>query len=182
MANILDFSSFMAKNWIWLVVIGAVIFVAAIISIILLTRKPKQEEAKEEEKVEYKEEPVVEAEATEESASEAEEPAPAKALTKSATKKTSSTKKTVKAEEPKEEVKEKKKVEKYSVVYSKEDKMWVVKKSGTNRSNRKFKLKADAIAYAEKVAEKNDMTFSVKSMKGKFQKVKTNSKSETSQD
>ena len=181
MANILDFSSFMAKNWIWLVVIGAVIFVAAIISIILLTRKPK-EEPKEEEKVEYKEEPVVEAEATEESASEAEEPAPAKAVTKSATKKTSSTKKTVKAEEPKEEVKEKKKVEKYSVVYSKEDKMWVVKKSGTNRSNRKFKLKADAIAYAEKVAEKNDMTFSVKSMKGKFQKVKTNSKSETSQD
>ena len=82
-------------------------------------------------------------------------------------------KKTVKAE-PKEEVDasemEKARAQKYMVTYDKENKDWVIKKTGAVKASKRCKTKKEALEIVEKLAENQDLNVSVKKKDGKFQK------------
>ena len=85
-------------------------------------------------------------------------------------------KKTVKKETPKveesneqsEEVKTKN--QKYMVIYDKEKKDWVIKKTGAAKASKRCKTKKEALEFVEKYAENQDLNVSVKKKDGKFQK------------
>ena len=80
-----------------------------------------------------------------------------------------------KQEEPVEEVKER--AQKYMITFDKEDKMWVVKKTNAKKASKKFKTKAEAYTYAERLANDRDMALTVKKKDGKFQKAENAKKS-----
>ena len=60
--------------------------------------------------------------------------------------------------------------QKYMVTYDKEDKTWVVKKTGATRASKRCKTKKEAMEVAERLAENQDLNISVKKKDGKFQK------------
>ena len=60
--------------------------------------------------------------------------------------------------------------QKYMVTYDKENKEWVVKKTGAARASRRCRTKAEALEVAEHLAESQDLNLTVKKKDGKFQK------------
>ena len=68
-----------------------------------------------------------------------------------------------------EEVK-KERAQKYMVTYDKENKDWVVRKTGSQRASKRCKTKKEAMEVAERLAESQDLNLSVKKKDGKFQK------------
>ena len=72
---------------------------------------------------------------------------------------------------------EKVRAQKYMITYDKEEKLWVVKKTNAKKASKKFKTKADAYEYAERLATERDMALTVKKKDGKFQKAENAKKS-----
>ena len=60
--------------------------------------------------------------------------------------------------------------QKYMVVYDKENKDWVIKKTGAQRASKRCKTKKEALEVAERLAENQELNLSVKKKDGKFQK------------
>ena len=60
----------------------------------------------------------------------------------------------------------------YRVVYDKEAKIWRLKKDGAKRVIKNFDTKAEALEYAKRISEKNEMGLTVHKKDGKFQKKK----------
>ena len=76
----------------------------------------------------------------------------------------------------KKEVKQPEKKEmkqKYMVTFDKEEREWVIKKTGAERASRRCKTKAEAMEIVKTLSENQDLSISVKKKDGKFQK-KTN--------
>ena len=74
-------------------------------------------------------------------------------------------------EETVEEVKETKpKTQKYMVTYDKDNKEWVVKKTGASRASKRCKTKKEAMEVAERLAASQELNLTVKKKDGKFQK------------
>ena len=129
----------------------------------------KQEPAKKEIKEEKVKEPVKAKKVVKE---KTEEPVEAKKP-----KATKVKKEEVKQEPAKEEIKEepeaeekKERAQKYMVTYDKEQKDWVVKKTGASRASKRCKTKKEAMEVAERLAESQDLNLTVKKKDGKFQK------------
>ncbi|MDY2696482.1 MAG: DUF2188 domain-containing protein [Eubacteriales bacterium] len=76
--------------------------------------------------------------------------------------------KPVEETEQAEEVKVKN--QKYMVVYDKEKKDWVIKKTGAAKASKRCKTKKEALEFVEKYAENQDLNVSIKKKDGKFQK------------
>lgn len=74
----------------------------------------------------------------------------------------------VKTEATQEEVKVKN--QKYMVIYDKEKKDWVIKKTGAAKASKRCKTKKEALEFVEKYAENQDLNVSIKKKDGKFQK------------
>lgn len=149
-----------------------------------------EEKTTEEEKVEVPEKPKTKTK------KQPKEEIKEEKTEKSTTKKTKSTKKTesnkeqkveeVKAEEPvsetetankntetNEDVKpeeQKVRAQKYMVIYDKEKKDWVIKKTGALKASKRCKTKKEALEFVEKYAENQDLNISIKKKDGKFQK------------
>lgn len=81
------------------------------------------------------------------------------------------------ASEPQPETEEKVKAQKYMITYDKEEKLWVVKKTNAKKASKKFKTKAEAYLYAERLSEERGMALTVKKKDGKFQKAANAKKS-----
>ncbi len=77
-------------------------------------------------------------------------------------------KKTTNKVEKKEEKKEMK--QKYMVTFDKEEREWIVKKTGAERASRRCKTKAEAMEVVKTLSENQDLSISVKKKDGKFQK------------
>ena len=58
------------------------------------------------------------------------------------------------------------------LTYDKENKEWVVKKTGGQRASKRFSTKKEALVYAEKLSQNQDLNLTVKKKDGKFQKRK----------
>ena len=58
----------------------------------------------------------------------------------------------------------------YGLTYDKENRQWVVKKTGATRASKRFLTKAEALEYAEKLSEANGANLRVHKKDGKFQK------------
>lgn len=71
---------------------------------------------------------------------------------------------------------EKAKLQKYMVTYDKEQKVWVVKKTGAKRASKLCKTKKEAMEVVTKLADSQDLNISVKKKDGKFQKRENTSK------
>lgn len=65
--------------------------------------------------------------------------------------------------------------QRYMVTYDKEEKEWIIKKTGAERASRRCKTKAEALEIVAKLSENQDLGVSVKKKDGKFQK-KTSTK------
>ena len=65
---------------------------------------------------------------------------------------------------------EKQRAQKYMVIYDKENKEWVVKKTGAQRASKRCRTKVEALEVAERLAENQDLNLTVKKKNGKFQK------------
>lgn len=88
-----------------------------------------------------------------------------------------------KTEEPAAEVntaeteEAKERAQKYMITFDKEQKLWVVRKTNAKKASKKFKTKAEAYTYAERLANDRDMALTVKKKDGKFQKAENAKKS-----
>ena len=60
--------------------------------------------------------------------------------------------------------------QKYMVIYDKEKKDWVIKKTGAAKASKRCKTKKEALEFVEKYAENQDLNVSIKKKDGKFQK------------
>ena len=60
--------------------------------------------------------------------------------------------------------------ETYGVTYDKENRQWVVKKTGSARASKRCATKAEALEYAEKLSEAKGANLRVHKKDGKFQK------------
>ena len=130
----------------------------------------KQEEKPVEEKVEKETKPKTTKKSTKEP------------VAKKETKATKPVKEDKKQEEKVEEVKEEEKQEteevkaekqsrqKYMVIYDKDKKDWIVKKTDSARASKRCKTKAEALEVAKSLSEKQDLSLTVKKKDGKFQK------------
>lgn len=194
-----SFDEFMTGNGIWIVVgVLALSLVVTVVFLILNIVKAKKQKALEEaEKVEeqpgkeekvgnVKEEPLKEEEQKEEVKEEPkeeqkEEPeAETKKTSEKPKKKASSAKNSKPAEaekaqkehSEKQQVKEEKPMTKetYGVTYDKENRQWVVKKTGSARASKRCATKAEALEYAEKLSEAKGANLRVHKKDGKFQK------------
>ena len=58
----------------------------------------------------------------------------------------------------------------YMVTFDKEEREWVIKKTGADRASRRCKTKQEALEIVEKLSENQDLSVSVKKKDGKFQK------------
>ena len=56
------------------------------------------------------------------------------------------------------------------VIYDKENKVWIVKKTGAQRASKKFATKAQAYKFAERISGEKGMSLTVKKKNGQFQK------------
>ena len=56
------------------------------------------------------------------------------------------------------------------ITFDKEQKLWIVKKTGGQRASKKFKTKAEAMEFASRLSEERGMSLTVKKKDGKFQK------------
>lgn len=190
-----SFDEFMTGDGIWIVVgVLALALVVTVVFLILNIVKAKKQKALEEaEKVEeqlgkeekvgnVKEEPLKEEEQKEEVKEEPKEEAEAetKKTSEKPKKKASSAKNSKPAEAEKaqkehaekQQVKEEKPMTKetYGVTYDKENRQWVVKKTGSARASKRCATKAEALEYAEKLSEAKGANLRVHKKDGKFQK------------
>lgn len=79
--------------------------------------------------------------------------------------------KTPKAQEEAEDLAEIKTAnQKYMVVYDKENKNWIIKKTGAKKASKRCKTKKEALEIAERLADNQDLNLSIKKKDGKFQK------------
>ncbi len=76
----------------------------------------------------------------------------------------------VKAKETTETKEVKAKAQKYIISYDKNEREWVVKKTGSARASKRFHTKQEALKYAEALSEKQNISMTVKKKDGKFQK------------
>ncbi|MBO7527100.1 MAG: DUF2188 domain-containing protein [Clostridia bacterium] len=190
---ILDISNFLP----WIIGFGVVI-VACVILLIIIVKSDKHEKNSQEEVVANTPDNLKKAQKTEnvkkdvnrqekpapqkvekQASTKAEEPAPKKAEKPKATKsapKTTAKKESnkaeakVKQEEPKDTAEAKQASQKYMVVYDKENKDWVVKKTGAKKASKRCNTKKEALEVAEKLADNQDLNLSIKKKDGKFQK------------
>lgn len=58
----------------------------------------------------------------------------------------------------------------YMVTFDKEEREWVIKKTGADRASRRCKTKQEALEIVDKLSENQDLGVSVKKKDGKFQK------------
>ena len=65
---------------------------------------------------------------------------------------------------------EKVKAQKYMVIYDKEKKDWVVKKTGAQKASKRCKTKKEAMEVVTRLADNQELNISVKKKNGKFQK------------
>lgn len=130
--------------------------------------EPLKEEQKEEVKEEPKEEQKEEAEAETKKTSEK----PKKKASSAKNSKPAEAEKAQKEHAEKQQVKEEKPMTKetYGVTYDKENRQWVVKKTGSARASKRCATKAEALEYAEKLSEAKGANLRVHKKDGKFQK------------
>ena len=79
-----------------------------------------------------------------------------------------------------EESAEESKPQKYMVTYDKENKDWVIKKTGATRASKRCRTKKEALEIVDQLASNQDLNVSVKKKDGKFQKQKYDSPAEKS--
>ena len=60
--------------------------------------------------------------------------------------------------------------QRYMVVYDKENKDWVVRKTDSERASKRCKTKAEALEVVTRLSENQELSVSVKKKDGKFQK------------
>lgn len=113
------------------------------------TKKEKTEQVEEQPKISKKK--------TTKATVKKEEPAKAE-------KQVESNEEEAKADEPKV------RAQKYMVIYDKEKKDWIIKKTGALKASKRCKTKKEAMEFVEKYAENQDLNISVKKKDGKFQK------------
>ena len=194
-----SFDDFMTGNGIWIVVgvlaLSLVVTVVFLVLNILKARKESalkdgeegkqaasedapEEEKSPEEQEEIKKSPENQEEIKEEKEAGEEKKEEDKAgekpkKTASKAKKSNSVKedKTQK-EHVEKQVKEEKPMTKetYGVTYDKENRQWVVKKTGSARASKRCATKAEALEYAEKLSEAKGANLRVHKKDGKFQK------------
>ena len=194
-----SFDDFMTGNGIWIVVgilaLSLVVTVVFLVLNILKARKESalkegeegkqaasedapEEEKSPEEQEEIKKSPEEQEEIKEEKEAGEEKKEEDKAgekpkKTASKVKKSNSVKedKTQK-EHVEKQVKEEKPMTKetYGVTYDKENRQWVVKKTGSARASKRCATKAEALEYAEKLSEAKGANLRVHKKDGKFQK------------
>lgn len=143
------------------------------------TEPKKEEQTEVKEQVEPKAEPKKE---KTEPKAEPKKEAKEKTTEKNTQAKTAKPKqeKVEKAEQPAQEKKQestgedmseaKTKNQKYMVIYDKEKKDWIVKKTGAGRASKRCRTKKEALEVAERLAESQDLNLTVKKKDGKFQK------------
>lgn len=190
-----SFDEFMTGDGIWIVVgVLALSLVVTVVFLILNIVKAKKQKALEEaEKVEeqpgkeekvgnVKEEPLKEEEQKEEVKEEPKEEAeaetkktsekPKKKAPSAKNSKPAEAEKAQKEHAEKQQVKEEKPMTKetYGVTYDKENRQWVVKKTGSARASKRCATKAEALEYAEKLSEAKGANLRVHKKDGKFQK------------
>ena len=73
----------------------------------------------------------------------------------------------------KEAEEEKTRAQKYMITFDKEQKLWVVKKTGAKKASKKFKTKPEAVKYADRLSSDQGLSLTVKKKDGKFQKSAT---------
>ena len=159
-----------------------------------ISKEDQQEETNQTEKVEENtevekvEEPVVEEKAEQTETTEEEPKEEEKEVVMKEEKKTTKQAKETKTEtvaekkpakvkeeeKPVEETEQAEEVkvknQKYMVVYDKEKKDWVIKKTGAAKASKRCKTKKEALEFVEKYAENQDLNVSIKKKDGKFQK------------
>ena len=184
-----SFDDFMTGNGIWIVVgvlaLSLVVTVVFLVLNILKARKESalkegeegkqaaSEDAPEEEKSPEEQEEIKEEKEAGEEKKEEDKAGEKPKKTASKVKKSNSVKedKTQK-EHVEKQVKEEKPMTKetYGVTYDKENRQWVVKKTGSARASKRCATKAEALEYAEKLSEAKGANLRVHKKDGKFQK------------
>ncbi len=178
-----SFDEFMSGNGIWIVIgvlAGALIITTVFLILNILKEKKKKQEAtvsqeqKEEQKTEEKaeEKPEVAVEIEKEPVEQTEtKPSNKKVSKANAEKKTEKKVAKPKTEKVESEAKpEKEQKVSYGVTYDKENREWVVRKSGSSRASKRCATKEEALAVAEKLSKQNNATLRVHKKNGKFQK------------
>lgn len=174
-----SFDEFMSGNGIWIVIgvlAGALIITTVFLILNILKEKKKKQEAtvsqeqKEEQKTEEKPEVAVEIEKEPVEQTETK-PSNKKVSKANAEKKTEKKVAKPKTEKVESEAKpEKEQKVSYGVTYDKENREWVVRKSGSSRASKRCATKEEALAVAEKLSKQNNATLRVHKKNGKFQK------------
>ena len=175
-----SFDEFMSGNGIW-IVIGVLAGALIITTVFLILNILKEKKSKEvEHKAEFpNDEPKTEniLESKTKNTVVIEKETVEQTETKPSNKKVNAEKKTEKkVEKPKtEKVEPQAKLEKeqkvsYGVTYDKENREWVVRKSGSSRASKRCATKEEALAVAEKLSKQNNATLRVHKKNGKFQK------------
>lgn len=176
MSYLASFDEFMSGNGIW-IVIGVLIAALVVTTIFLVlnivsAKKQSNKVKTEENNAENKEENNKNLKETNNSASEN--------TNKDKQKENKEEKIKSEPKETNQETNEEKisnetkenKVQKniYGITYDKTKREWVVKKTGSARASKRFKTKAEALEYAEKLSENNGASLRVHKKDGKFQK------------
>ncbi len=181
-----SFDEFMAGNGIW-IVIGVLAGALIITTIFLILNILKEKKKKEAEKVENpseqnitqeqvqtkNEEKIEEIEKVQKEAKASERDEKVEKTTaKSSSKKSTPAKKNKVEKASDEETKKPEKEQKvtYAVTYDKENREWVVKKSGSSRASKRCPTKEEALDVAEKLSKQNNALLRVHKKNGKFQK------------
>ena len=193
-----SFDEFMTGDGIWIVVgVLALALVVTVVSLILNIVKAKKQKAleeaekveeqpgkeekvgnvkeeplKEEQKEEVKEEPKEEQKEEAEAETKKTSEKPKKKASSAKNSKPAEAEKAQKEHAEKQQVKEEKPMTKetYGVTYDKENRQWVVKKTGSARASKRCATKAEALEYAEKLSEAKGANLRVHKKDGKFQK------------
>lgn len=178
-----SFDEFMSGNGIW-IVIGVLAGALIITTVFLILNILKEKKSKEvEHKAEFpNDEPKTEniLESKNKNTVEIEKEPVEQTKTKPSNKKVSKanaekqTEKKVakpKTEKVESEAKpEKEQKVSYGVTYDKENREWVVRKSGSSRASKRCATKEEALEVAEKLSKQNNATLRVHKKNGKFQK------------
>lgn len=177
------------KEYWWCFLVLAIVIIAVIVALVFGAKQTKKETITEEkvQKVEDTKQEKVEKASVQEKGenvekSKKEDATPKKEKTeekpktenvKAKEEKVTATKENKKADEKAKEEKVEEKMErkqKYMVIYDKENKDWVVKKTDSSRASKRCKTKAEALEVATRLSESQDLSLTVKKKDGKFQK------------
>ena len=166
----------------WIIVLGIVIVLCVIGLIVIIASNKKDNKKANDFDVEIKDssKPNEPGEAKAPAEEVKEDEAPKEKKTTKAVKETKTTKKTSKKSAPEKAPKAQEEAEdlaeiktanqKYMVVYDKENKNWIIKKTGAKKASKRCKTKKEALEIAERLADNQDLNLSIKKKDGKFQK------------